>query len=147
MSLWTPCVTITLHLPFPACHLGSPFIRPVQPASSILLALVPQVGLYFEEVIPGLCWSGNSLASPSSFHSPLSVKAASIRACHPPSCPGVLPLCDIGNLAGEEDVVDLPFGSLHWFSDIEEVANLPDNAHCRPRSKIYTSIDFVRQPD
>ncbi|CAL8468249.1 g7788 [Coccomyxa elongata] len=48
---------------------------------------------------------------------------------------------------GEEDVVDLPLGSLHWFSEINEVANLPDNAHCRPRSKNYTSIDFVRQPD
>ncbi|BDA42991.1 probable crinkler effector protein 16 [Coccomyxa sp. Obi] len=48
---------------------------------------------------------------------------------------------------GEEEVVDVPSGEPCTFEDIKEVASLPDGCHCRPKSKVFQSVDFLRQPN
>ena len=47
----------------------------------------------------------------------------------------------------EEDVELQPCSVVYRFTDLNEVKEQPYNSHCRPVSRAWPSVDFLRQPN
>ncbi|CAL8470483.1 g10025 [Coccomyxa elongata] len=57
-------------------------------------------------------------------------------------------MLDVHDGMGEEEVeVDVPPGKLCLFADPNEVASMPDDVYCCPKSKTLHSVDVLGQPD